>query len=326
MSDDIQIMYRTLERERLARKKAENLLEVREAELLGRHHELTTVVSIMRSQLDVLEDAVNSMTVATVTLEVDGTIRLFNRHAQRLFGLSAEEVLGTSFRSLMPQIFRRDDAQRLREDLLLGQQATISKAKGRRRDGSSFKVDVTCSATVKKDRRRLTLLITLPDPNDKLKGQGEETHVMKKEGISTAHSASPNASRPPSGDLLKFLASYEQLRSKKKAGASAEQMIERIDSMIGGLISSSFDGDIPIEFQEDEIVPPTLRSDQAPADPKPGKKKRVVNTRAQCANRVVRKQDDANKLLQSPVEESNERTADAAEVMSQLHPTDDVAS
>ena len=162
MSDDIQVIHRCLERERLARKKAESLLEMREAELLDRHHELTTVVSIMRGQLEMLEDAVNSMLVAIVTLEVDGTIRLFNRNAQKLFGLAADEILGTSFRSLMPQIFSRDNPRRLRDDLLLGQVVSMSRVNGRHRDGTTLAVDLKCSMTVRKYRRRLTLLLTPP--------------------------------------------------------------------------------------------------------------------------------------------------------------------
>jgi len=101
MSDDIQVIHRCLERERLARKKAESLLEMREAELLDRHHELTTVVSIMRGQLEMLEDAVNSMLVAIVTLEVDGTIRLFNP-AEMMRGGSNSGAFEAQIRGNLP--------------------------------------------------------------------------------------------------------------------------------------------------------------------------------------------------------------------------------
>lgn len=110
----------------------------------------------MHRELD-RQDALNSTILETlsdglVVMETDGTIRIFNPMAERIFGWEADEILGRNVGLLLVDR-RRDDARDgprgstpLDRLLTTGRRiagGTRHEIGGRRRDGSTFPLEIT---------------------------------------------------------------------------------------------------------------------------------------------------------------------------------------
>ena len=93
----------------------------------------------LRSILDTVPDA-------TVVIERDGTIVSFNNAAVRQFGYSELEVVGENVRILMPEPYRGEHDGYMQRYLRTGERRIIGIDRvvvGRRKDGSTFPVEVT---------------------------------------------------------------------------------------------------------------------------------------------------------------------------------------
>lgn len=76
-----------------------------------------------------------------VTIDIRGTITLFNQAAQRIFGYSEHEVLGRNISMLMPEPYRSDHDAHLERYNSTGRRKIIGNGRemtGLRKDGSTF--------------------------------------------------------------------------------------------------------------------------------------------------------------------------------------------
>ncbi|MEO5371746.1 MAG: PAS domain S-box protein [Magnetococcus sp. DMHC-1] len=92
----------------------------------------------------IVETAVNGI----VTINVQGEVRSFNPAAEALFGYTAQEVIGQNVNILMPSPYREEHDQYLRNYLSGGERKIIGvgrEVKGRRRDGSTFPLNLAVS-------------------------------------------------------------------------------------------------------------------------------------------------------------------------------------
>jgi two-component system sensor kinase FixL len=124
-----------------ARKRAEE--ELREAE------------ERMRSIVDHVIDGI-------ITIDQRGTVESLNPAAQRLFGYSASEVIGRNVKMLMPEPYHGEHDGYLANYLRTGQAKIIGIGRevvGRRKDGSTFPMDLAVSAFHLGQRRYFTGIV-----------------------------------------------------------------------------------------------------------------------------------------------------------------------
>lgn len=105
--------------------------------------ELSVTEAHLQSVLDTVPDA-------TVVIEVDGTITVFNRAAVRQFGYEPAEVIGRNVSLLMPQPYRAQHDGYLSRYATTGERRIIGIDRvvvGRRKDGSTFPMKLAVGET-----------------------------------------------------------------------------------------------------------------------------------------------------------------------------------
>ncbi|MEK6710554.1 MAG: PAS domain S-box protein [Nitrospinota bacterium] len=103
----------------------------------------------MRALLDGMVDGL-------ITIGEDGTVQLFNRAAERMFGYRAEEVIGRNVSTLMPERHGRDHDRFLGDYLATGAARIIGagrEVEGRRKDGTVFPLSLAVSEAWVEGRR-----------------------------------------------------------------------------------------------------------------------------------------------------------------------------
>jgi PAS domain S-box-containing protein len=97
-----------------------------------------------------------------LTIDERGTIEMVNPAAQGIFGYAAEELLGQNVRLLMPEPYRSEHDQYLRNYRHTGQRKIIGSGRevlGRRKNGEVFPIDLSVSEVQLGDRRLFTGLV-----------------------------------------------------------------------------------------------------------------------------------------------------------------------
>jgi PAS domain S-box-containing protein len=127
-----------------------DITELKQAEALRQENE-----SRMRS-------VVNHVIDGIVTINESGIVESFNLAAERLFGYSAAEVIGQNVRMLMPEPYRSGHDGYLANYLRSGQAKIIGIGRevvGRRKDGSTFPMDLAVSEFRLGERRCFTGIV-----------------------------------------------------------------------------------------------------------------------------------------------------------------------
>jgi PAS domain S-box-containing protein len=94
-----------------------------------------------------------------ITINEQGTIELFNRSAERIFGYEAQEVLGRNVRVLMPAPESSLHDSYIANYIATGQQKIIGigrEVQGLRKDGGTFPIRLSVSEVLYEDRRIFT--------------------------------------------------------------------------------------------------------------------------------------------------------------------------
>ncbi len=85
---------------------------------------------------------------AVVTTDERGRVTLVNRQAEQMFGYTAEELIGGNVKILMPEPYRHEHDQYLRQHLETGERRVVGTKRllvGRRKDGEIFPVELALS-------------------------------------------------------------------------------------------------------------------------------------------------------------------------------------
>ncbi len=91
------------------------------------------------------EATLNAAVDGLVIIDQWGSIEVFNRAAERIFGYRAEEVIGRNVKMLMPDPWQREHDQYLRNYMRTGVPKIIGigrEAQGLRKDGTVFPLDI----------------------------------------------------------------------------------------------------------------------------------------------------------------------------------------
>jgi PAS domain S-box-containing protein len=116
-----------------------------------------------------------------ITINEQGIVESFNKAAEKIFGCSAAEVTGQNIKMLMPEPYHSEHDSYLHNHVSTGVKKIIGIGRqvvGRRRDGTTFPMDLAVSAMQLGGKRMFTGIVR--DITERVK-----TERMKSEFIST---------------------------------------------------------------------------------------------------------------------------------------------
>ncbi|MEF8817901.1 MAG: PAS domain S-box protein [Salinibacter sp.] len=117
-----------------------------------------------------------------ITIDPDGLIESFNPAAEDIFGYEAEEVLGENVKVLMPSPYREEHDEYLRSYHETGHRRIIGigrEVRGRRKDGSTFPMDLAVSEVELGDRTLFTGIVR--DVSERRRLEKEILEVSEEE-------------------------------------------------------------------------------------------------------------------------------------------------
>lgn len=100
--DELDLLRRCVERERLARKEAEHLLELRSRELFDANLELRETAHAFQNQMRRTQAIVDSAAEAIVIVNSEGSIDAFNPAAEQIFSCEAAYAIGRNICDFIP--------------------------------------------------------------------------------------------------------------------------------------------------------------------------------------------------------------------------------
>jgi PAS domain S-box-containing protein len=109
-----------------------------------------------------MRSVVNHVVDGIISIDDRGTVTTFNPAAERIFGYSAAEVVGQNVRLLMPEPYHGEHDGYIANYLATGQAKIIGIGRevvGRRKDGSTFPMELAISAFRLGDRRHFTGIV-----------------------------------------------------------------------------------------------------------------------------------------------------------------------
>ena len=131
-----------------------------------------------------LQAVLNAAVDGIVLIDPSGIIRLVNPSVQKLFGYPAKDLLGRNVKILMPAPWREEHDGYLSRYQATGEARIIGigrQVEGRRRDGSTFPLDLAVSEVRHGDE--LLFLGTLRDISERVRLEAEIRQAQKMEAI-----------------------------------------------------------------------------------------------------------------------------------------------
>jgi PAS domain S-box-containing protein len=130
---------------------------VDEVRLLARSFQ--SAIGALRGSEERTRSIVDNVVDGIISIDEGGTIQTFNSAAERIFGHAAAEVIGQNVKILMPEPYRRDHDGYIANYVRTGQAKIIGSGReveGRRKDGSTFPLDLAVSVFYIGSRRYFT--------------------------------------------------------------------------------------------------------------------------------------------------------------------------
>jgi PAS domain S-box-containing protein len=134
-----------------------------------------------------LKAIVDTAVDGIITIGEDGTVDSMNFAAERIFGFARDEVVGSNISMLMPEPFQSEHDQYLAAYLTTGRKRIIGSVRevvGRRKDGSTFPMELAVSETRLGARRIFTGIVR--DITDFKTALAERTRLVAELGAERA--------------------------------------------------------------------------------------------------------------------------------------------
>lgn len=193
---------------------AVDLAESRQSE----RHTLAKLQAILDNTVDGL-----------ITIDERGTVEGYNKSCEDIFGYRADEVIGRNIHMLMPEPYRSNHDDYLKNYQKTGQKKIIGigrEVEGQRKDGSIFPLDLSVSEVKMGDRTLYSGIVR--DITDR-KAAEEEILRSNAELERFAYVASHDLQEP-----LRMVTNFTQLLEKRYSDALDDTAKEYIDYAAGG--------------------------------------------------------------------------------------------
>jgi PAS domain S-box-containing protein len=131
-----------------------------------------------------LRAVVDTAVDGVILIDEIGRVQVFNPACERMFGYSAGEVVGENVRMLMPAPYQEAHDSYLRNYLDTGERKIIGIGRqvvGRRKDGSTFPMDLSVGEAAHEGRRSFVGIIR--DISDRLATEAQLRQAQKMEAV-----------------------------------------------------------------------------------------------------------------------------------------------
>lgn len=181
-----------------------------------------------------LEAVLNLAVDGIITIDERGNIETFNRAAEGIFGYAAEEVVGKRINMLMPEPYRSNHDRYMQRYHDTGERRIIGIGRevvGRRKDGSTFPMDLAVSQVELPGRRLYTGIV-----RDLTRQRRVETLAE----VGRIASGLAHEIGTPMNIILGYAERLRQKSSEPKITAGLEVIIaqvERVSRLMDALLS-----------------------------------------------------------------------------------------
>src|SRR5437764_236017 len=183
-------------------------------------HESQHEVQASGEAVERLRSVVNHVLDGIITIDHRGSLTTFNPAAERLFGYSSSEVAGQNVKVLMPEPYHGEHDGYLANYLRTGQAKIIGIGRevvGRRKDGSTFPMDLAVSEVRLADRRLFTGFVR--DITERKRLEREILEISHREQLRIGQDLHDGLSQQLAGIGVMCEVLEQKLATKAKAEA-----------------------------------------------------------------------------------------------------------